>query len=360
MKKTRLILVGGFLGAGKTTLILKAAEKLRGQGLTVGLVTNDQAAGLVDTALAERMDLNVTEVAGGCFCCSFDDLMKSIDTLEREVKPDVILAEPVGSCTDLMATVMRPLSLYHGDRFDLAPFTVLSDPNRDLEEFDETVSYLYDRQLYEADAIVLTKSKITGAERLKEVQERLHGRYPDVRLITLSAKEDIGFDAWLDHVMHQISAVDRTMDLDYERYTKAEAVLGWLNARGSLKSHQKYSPTAWIATFASSLRNRMKEINSEIAHFKIFLSQGNNAYKASLTGMDSPLAWDSFSEDQKGSEGMFIVNARVNISPEDLETEMRQLFRNVCQKMGIQEVFQELRSFSPPPPEPTHRITTTL
>lgn len=355
--KTRLILVGGFLGAGKTTLILKAAERLRERGLKVGLVTNDQAADLVDTALAKQLELDVTEVAGGCFCCNFDDLMKSIDTLERKVKPDVILAEPVGSCTDLMATVMRPLAMYHGDRFILSPFTVLTDPNRRLSDFDETVTYLYDRQLYEADAIVISKSDTTGPERLGEKQEELNSLYPGSRVITLSTKEDIGFDDWLDHVMNTTSTVDKTMELDYALYTRAEAVLGWLNGKGILHGNREFSPTAWIANLATEFQNRMKELTAEIAHFKVYVSLENAGYKASLTGLDSPLSWDSYSGDQKSMEARFIVNARVNMEPDELEREMNGIFERTSDKMDLRVDFEELRCFSPPPPEPTHRIT---
>lgn len=105
--KPRLVLVGGFLGAGKTTLLLRAAELLTARGVRVGLVMNDQGGGLVDTALARAQAAPVVEVAGGCFCCRFPDLVEGLRLLRQTVAPQVILAEPVGSCTDLMATVLR-------------------------------------------------------------------------------------------------------------------------------------------------------------------------------------------------------------------------------------------------------------
>lgn len=354
---TRLILVGGFLGAGKTTLLMKAAEKLRNRGLTVGLVTNDQAADLVDTALVKRMDLEVTEVAGGCFCCNFDDLMKSIDALEQKVKPDVILAEPVGSCTDLMATVMRPLSMYHADRFVLSPFTVLTDPHRKLEEFDETVGYLYDRQLYEADSIVVSKMDSVDQATLKSRVNLLEKSYPGAKVFALSSKEDLEFDDWLDHVMTENSAVDKTMELDYAVYTRAEAVLGWLNGKGELKSDAPFSPTAFIATLSTELQKRLRELRAEIAHFKVYVSVENDGFKASLTGLHTPLSWDVFSGDRPTDHAKFIVNARVNMEPEELEEEMRNIFERTQQLMGVRATFEDFRCFSPPPPEPTHRIT---
>lgn len=98
---TRIAIVGGFLGAGKTTLILATARRLVERGYRVGLVTNDQGEDLVDTALAADATIPVAEVAGGCFCCRFPDLLAGLQRLQEVAEPDVILAEPVGSCTDL-------------------------------------------------------------------------------------------------------------------------------------------------------------------------------------------------------------------------------------------------------------------
>jgi G3E family GTPase len=73
MSKPRLILVGGFLGAGKTTLLASVARLLQDRGKTVGLITNDQAVDLVDTGMLRHEELNVQEIAGGCFCCRSAD-----------------------------------------------------------------------------------------------------------------------------------------------------------------------------------------------------------------------------------------------------------------------------------------------
>jgi G3E family GTPase len=146
----RLILVGGFLGAGKTTLLIAAAQRLAARGLRVGLVMNDQGDQLVDTALAQDQAIPVVEVAGGCFCCRFPDLTAALHQLRKGVNPDVILAEPVGSCTDLMATVVRPLLAYHPEEFTIAPLTVLVDPLRRPTEYSAEIDYLYRQQLTEA------------------------------------------------------------------------------------------------------------------------------------------------------------------------------------------------------------------
>ena len=104
------------MGSGKTTAIIQAARALMRRGQRVGVVTNDQGKYLVDTAFvrlpfpaAGRVaEIPAVEVTGGCFWCNYADLDKSLDQLAAS-RPDVIFAESVGSCADLVATVVKPL-----------------------------------------------------------------------------------------------------------------------------------------------------------------------------------------------------------------------------------------------------------
>src|SRR6266568_887062 len=133
MSSIRFIMVGGFLGAGKTTTLGRLARYYMNRGQRVGIITNDQAADLVDTHNLRSQGLAVEEVAGACFCCRFDDLMGKVELLSTNERPQVILAEPVGSCTDLIATVVQPLKDLHGERFTVAPYPVLFKPSHGLK-----------------------------------------------------------------------------------------------------------------------------------------------------------------------------------------------------------------------------------
>ena len=73
--KARYIMIGGFLGAGKTTAVGKLAKRLADQGLRVGLITNDQGRNLVDTAMLRSQGFATEEIPGGCFCCRFNSLV---------------------------------------------------------------------------------------------------------------------------------------------------------------------------------------------------------------------------------------------------------------------------------------------
>src|SRR6058998_1598159 len=132
MHTIRFIMIGGFLGAGKTTTLARLARFFMSRGQKIGLVTNDQAQDLVDTTSLRAQGFPVEEVAGACFCCRFDDLVGKVSRLEASERPDVVLAEPVGSCTDLVATVVQPLKDLCGERFQVAPYGVLFKPSHGL------------------------------------------------------------------------------------------------------------------------------------------------------------------------------------------------------------------------------------
>src|SRR6266498_3944232 len=165
--KPRYIMIGGFLGAGKTTAVARLAQRLTGQGVRVGLITNDQGGNLVDTAMLRSRGFATEEIPGGCFCCRFNSLVDAAHKLTLATRPDVFIAEPVGSCTDLVATVTYPLRRIYGDRFTIAPLSVLVDPQRALRifglggstgrAFSDKVVYIYRKQLEEADLVIINK-----------------------------------------------------------------------------------------------------------------------------------------------------------------------------------------------------------
>ena len=176
--KPRYIIIGGFLGSGKTTAVGKLARHLSEQGLRVGLLTNDQGRNLVDTAMLRCQGFATEEIPGGCFCCRFDALVEATEQLTQESRSEVFIAEAVGSCTDLIATVAYPLRRLYGKQLTVAPVSVLVDPIRALRalglekggSFTEKVLYIYRKQLEEADLIVINKCDLLDKARLESLR----------------------------------------------------------------------------------------------------------------------------------------------------------------------------------------------
>lgn len=178
--KAHYMMIGGFLGAGKTTAIVQIARRLRDRGLRIGLITNDQSRGLVDTKMLRSHGFAVEEITGGCFCCKFNSLVEASNVLSASSRPDVFIAEPVGSCTDLKSTVDYPLRRIYGDQYSIAPLSVVIDPIRAMRvlglepgsSFSRKVIYIYRKQLEEAEIIVINKIDLLTSERLEKLKMR--------------------------------------------------------------------------------------------------------------------------------------------------------------------------------------------
>src|SRR5271165_5627384 len=188
-----IVPIGGFLGAGKTSLIVAAARLLHGRGIKAAALLNDQGSELVDTSYVEANEIEAGQVAGGCFCCRFSDLVHAAEAL-REHMPEVIFAEAVGSCTDISATVLQPLKLDHAAHFRVAPYTVLVDPERAKRwmnpSLEPELAFLFYKQIEEADLVCFSKT-----DRFTEFPPLSGGA---ARF--LSSQTGDGVAAWLDDV----------------------------------------------------------------------------------------------------------------------------------------------------------------
>jgi len=351
-----IILVGGFLGAGKTTLLLAAAQRLAERGVRVGLVTNDQGENLVDTALARHDRFAVAEVSGGCFCCRYPDMVNSLIDLCRRASPDVILAEPVGSCTDLVATVIRPLLHQHADLFRLAPLTVAVDPLRVPEHFLPEIDYLIRQQVAEADLVVLTKQDLPlAAEHGKTISSQLM-RHGGLRLFPLSAKTGAGIDEWLDTVLTTAGSADRKLDIDYRIYAAGEAALGWLNASGKVSANQPFSAANWVQYLLQMMDNSLCLHRGVIAHIKVYVSTPEAEYKASLMQSQGQISWDLRPDSATSNELAFTLNARVQAAPDLLDTVVRSVLHELSPQPDFDVEFTNYECFQPSAPEPTYRL----
>ena len=362
MKQAKLILVGGFLGAGKTTLLAQASKILVRRGMRVGLITNDQAADLVDTETLRQVGMTVMEIAGGCFCCKFPDLVSAASRLANDCRPDVLIGEPVGSCTDLSATVLQPLKEHHASQFSLAPFSVLVDPirlrealNPDAESsLHPSARYILRKQLEEADIIVLNKIDLLASEEHAELEVMARTEFFGVSVRAISALSSEGVEGWIDEVLKDAPAGRRIVPVDYDIYAEGEAVLGWLNATVQLLANQSTDWQEFCSNLLCSLRGKCRERNAEIVHVKLILESSTGSYlvgNLTSNGAD-PSIRGSLDNSERYPE--LTINARVQISPDSLEGLVRDSLRETAgSRMEVRVV--DMASLSPGRPQPTYR-----
>ena len=361
---TKLIALSGFLGAGKTTTLIAAARMLEEQGHRVSVVTNDQGTELVDTKMARSSLDSVAEVTGGCFCCRFDDLMTVINDLLTSGTADTVIAEAVGSCTDLQATVVRPLRKYHGEQFSVAPLATIVDPHR-LRTFTEAaahgepesdLSYLFGKQLAEADVIAVNKTDTLSEDELATAVRTLREQYPSATVIPYSA---VTGDGLADLVQTWRAEANWGGDLviDYDRYAAAEAQLAWLNQRFDVQAAREegFSPAAWARAALGKLVELIGDPAS-IGHAKIMVDTEEGLTKLSATGADAELSADVSTETLVAA-GTAYVNARVACEPGVLDQAVLDAVTHADNAAGTTSaVSAGAVSFKPGYPRPVHRL----
>jgi Ni2+-binding GTPase involved in maturation of urease and hydrogenase len=365
---TRFAMIGGFLGAGKTTLLSQIARRYVEAGKRVAIITNDQAADLVDTRHLQGLGFDVGEVSGACFCCSFDELISTADRLSSAQRPDLILAEPVGSCTDLVATIVLPMQQMWGDQFDIAPFGVLLKPSHGARILDPTATkrsgfspqaeYIFRKQIEEADYVMIGRADTMDEATHRNLADHIRSLTP-ARVIAVSPKTGQGVDDVIGMIQSPSVAGARLLDIDYDVYADGEAELGWVNLSAIAESQ-----------YATSLDQLAQEIvrriaagiiaqidGGEIAHLKASVRAGDCQAVANVVDNDGNV--DCGLEAGRSVSGKFeiIVNARVSMDPALLESLCGDGVRQSC--LGASMNVDSVRSHSlrPGRPMPTHRIT---
>jgi G3E family GTPase len=363
MPSIRFLMLGGFLGAGKTTTIARLARHYQSQGLKIGIVTNDQATDLVDTNSLRAQGFDVGEVPGACFCCNFNKLTETVGELRDSARPDLVLAEPVGSCTDLVATVVRPLQQLYGGTFDVAPYAVLLKPSHGSRilrgeakgGFSPQAAYIFKKQLEEADLIVINRSDELTAAEADELASLLQSQYPGTPVLRMSAKTGNGFDALVETLDQRGRFGQRLMDVDYDTYAVGEAELGWLNSSLSVAAAKPFDLDELLLDIVTRLQASLAGIDAETAHLKT-IGMADGLYGvANLVSSFSPPEL-SLPSRARVKEAEVVVNARVATAPETLTDHVERAVRAAAAAKSASATFRQTQSFRPGRPVPTHRI----
>lgn len=363
-KLIKFVMVGGFLGAGKTTTIGKLAAHYQSVGKKVALVTNDQAYNLVDTETLRQHGYTVGEVPGACFCCKFDDLLSTIESLSADSIPDLIIAEPVGSCTDLVATVIEPMKSLFGDRFQTGPLVVLLKPShgkkilcqKTKRGFSPKAEYIFLKQLEEADSIAINKVDRLSEQERKLLMTSATERFPNKNIFFMSAREEIGLNDLVTALEAEPISRSTMMEMDYQIYAEGEAELGWLNCqiKADSRTGEPFSLDEVTLAFVKEIGEALSEQNAEIAHLKVLGQTLENSSVANLVSSEG-VAEISLASEIQIAAAELLVNARVATSPEILSSIVGSVAMRLASSMKLDFQIGDMQSFRPGKPEPTHR-----
>ena len=356
----KLHIVGGFLGSGKTTAITNASKMLMQQGVKVAVVTNDQGKYLVDSSFMVANHIPSAEVTNGCFCCNFNSLSSKIELLERDIKPDAIFAESVGSCTDLVATVLKPLQLLKKELFDELTFSVFVDC-RLLSDylhgkklpFSQEIAYIFSKQIEEADLLVINKIDLMPESDLDELCNLVAVQFSNKKVILQNSLDDQNVQNWVD-VLNKLPERQRiSLSIDYQAYGKGEADLAWLDEEINIHTEDQSAWNQAIKLIYCILTEiRLKNVN--IGHLKFMLKGEGFDEKISFTTIADE-NWKSNFPVRNVENLRMMVNARIETTPEEASTIIRNSVFAISGN-GVVVTESKEDAFQPGFPNPTHRI----
>ncbi len=377
------VLIGGFLGAGKTSAMVALRRMLVAHGSRVAMVANEQGVGLVDAQRFEREDASggrTRAITGGCFCCKADDLVATLRELADEEQPNVILAEPVGSCTDLVATVLRPLEQVYAQGYRMAPMSVVVDvtriadfsaPRSDRADglvtaFSASVGYIYHKQMEEAEVLVLNKVDLLGKKQRAALVSWIKAEYPQKKVLEVSTKTGYGLTEWWEWLLANEHQTEETMEVDYDLYAKGEALLGWYDAELSVHAvREEFDGNAFLLALAKAVAARLEQEGVSVAHLKMSLARcgvrpGSKEvdYDLAIVQVVKNGTRSELSERLKSNlvVGKLLVNLRAEGPPAIL----RKTMQECLQSAKVRRVWLEEAVFKPGRPVPVHRIAGSV
>src|SRR5439155_8637575 len=193
-------------------------------------------------------------------------------------------------------------------------------------QFYEKVSYIYRKQLKEADLIVINKCNLHDAEQRDRLQSVLQEEFPTTRQLEISARNGLGLAPWFQRLMTEHQSARPAVAVDYEIYAEGESLLGWLNATLQLSANTPFDGNALLERLARELQTRLAAQGAEIAHLKMTLDPAGglgelavmnlvrNDYRPELSQpLEEPL-----------QAGQVILNLRAEVSPECLRRTLEE------------------------------------
>lgn len=332
----KILVIGGFLGSGKTSTIIRLGREFSEAGQKVAVIVNEIGEVGIDGDVISKYGLDMTELTSGCICCSLKVNMKTTLTiLNRDYHPDIILIEPTGIAFPQI--IKNEISLMNLKETTIQPLVTLIDGSRFKQLMKEAKNFAM-RQIIDAEILGINKIDLIDEIRIPIIETSVQQLNPKAKIILLSAsKED---EHWKEFVklamgdspensgMHELKTTSQqTQVIDESTGLPAEESMDSIEASGISSYATEYTlkkiETAVAQSVAleimKSIKSKVIELSPEfVGHIKLFIECESNTVKMNLTAFDQEITSEIIETVPEGMPRLKILSAVSNIDHDKL------------------------------------------
>ena len=352
----KIIVVGGFLGSGKTTVLVRLGTYYSSLGKSVGIIVNEIGEIGIDGDIISQYGLETKEITSGCICCSLKTSLRATLLLMIEnYHPDVVIIESTGIAYP--GAIRDEIMLMNLTMdYDMSPLLTLFDGSR-FKQILKEIKNFASQQLAQAEVIAVSKTDLIDASFLPIIEEAVGQINPRAEIISLSSKNP-------ESLAHLIDILERSEDVESRmaalkkvlsedgKFLMAgrptpdsitESGVGSFSTEYSLNHSDLESLSdSDLETLArsimSEIRCRVLELNPNfLGHIKLFLEVGSSLYKISLTTSEEEPTYDfipSASENNAGSN-LKVLSAVTGIESGKIKEIVQTAIETVFKKYEI-------------------------
>lgn len=356
----QVIVVGGFLGSGKTTTIINMGKYLAEKGKKVAIIVNEIGEIGIDGDVINRFGFDTKEITSGCICCSLKvGLRTTVTMLAKEYKPDILMIEPTGiAFPHVIKEEIKLMNL--GEHVEIAPLVTLIDGSRFKYLMKEVKEFAM-RQIIDAEILGINKIDLIEPIRLPILEASVQQLNPKARVVLLSGK-DTGenFENFMRTVLPDLEelseSAQRVEITEKTEPSEAKPSKARLSAPQEIESSIEASKVgSYSAEFAvengnlstedarklttelmNTIKAKVLKLNPKfVGHIKLFLDNGSETVKQSVTVYYEKPQEDIIKSKEGAVPTLKILSAVSNVEKEAIKEAVNHSVQEVFEKGKI-------------------------
>ncbi|MDD2613603.1 MAG: GTP-binding protein [Methanosarcina sp.] len=356
----QVIVVGGFLGSGKTTTIINMGKYLAEKGKKVAIIVNEIGEIGIDGDVINRFGFDTKEITSGCICCSLKvGLRTTVTMLAKEYKPDILMIEPTGiAFPHVIKEEIKLMNL--GEHVEIAPLVTLIDGSRFKYLMKEVKEFAM-RQIIDAEILGINKIDLIEPIRLPILEASVQQLNPKATVVLLSGK-DTGenFENFMRTVLPDLEelseSAQRVEITEKTEPSEAKPSKARLSTPQEIESSIEASKVgSYSAEFmvengnlstddarklTTELMNTIKakvlKLNPKfVGHIKLFLDNGSETVKQSVTVYYEKPQEDIIKSKEGAVPTLKILSAVSNVEKEAIKEAVNHSVQEVFEKGKI-------------------------